>query len=204
MSTYHGYPPGTENILAFDRYDNISAKDHERIRRAGEGSTDCSMTINSPLPSRDAILKNKHNRLDLSRILSTLDMDADMSIDSRYNGGFKHDEADVTIIAYLRQAAEGGESVIGILTDDTDVFVLLVYCATCVLLGSKCLQLPEMHAVSACDTVSYPFNKGKISALNILKAENLLLCTVIRTKNKVHWQLKVAFTKYNIIGVNMD
>ena len=50
-----------------------------------------------------------------------------MSIDSRYNGGFEHDEADVTMIAYLLQAAEGGKAVIRILTDDTDVFVLLVY-----------------------------------------------------------------------------
>ncbi len=113
--------------------------------------------------------------------------------DNRYNGGSEHDEADVTMIAYLLQAAEGGKSVIRILTDDTDVFVLLVYWvwkmqlhsavqmerwnwmvidinATCLLLGSKCLQLPGMHAISGCDTVSYPFNKGKISALNILKA----------------------------------
>ena len=93
----------------------------------GEGSTDYNLTINSPLPSRDAILKNKHNRLELSRILSTLDMDADMSIDSRYNGCLEHDEADVTMIAYLLQAAESVKSVIRILTDDTDVFVLLVY-----------------------------------------------------------------------------
>ena len=42
--------------------------------------------------------------------------------------------------------------------------------ATCLLLGSKCQKLPGMHAISGCDTVSYPFNKGKISALNILKA----------------------------------
>ena len=124
LSTYHGYSPGTEKILAFDRYDDISAKDHERIRRAGDGSTDCSLTTNSPLPSREAILKNKYNRLGLSCILSTLDMDAYMSIDIRYNVGFKHDEADVTIITYLLQAAESGESVIRILTDDTDVFVL--------------------------------------------------------------------------------
>ena len=116
-----------------------------------------------------------------------------MSIDSSYNGGFEHDEADVTMIAYLLQAAESGKSVIRILTDDSDVFVLLVYWVwkmqlhsavqmerwngvvidingTCLLLGSKCLQLPGMHAISGCDTVSYPFNKGKISALNILKA----------------------------------
>ena len=42
--------------------------------------------------------------------------------------------------------------------------------ATCLLLGVKCLQLPGMHAIIGCDTVSYPFIKGKISALNILKA----------------------------------
>ena len=58
LSSYHGYPPGTEKILVFDRYDNIPAKDHERIQRGGG---DCSLTINSPLPSRDAILKNKHD-----------------------------------------------------------------------------------------------------------------------------------------------
>ena len=182
-----------KRLLVFDRYADISAKDHERVRRGGEGSTDYNLTVNSPLPSGDAILKNTHNKLELSRILSTLDMDADMSIDSRYNGGFEHDEADVTMIAYLLQAAESGKLVIRILTDDTDVFVLLVYWvwqiqlnsavqmerwngvviyinATCLFLGSKCLQLPGMHAISGCDTVAYPFNKGKISALNILKA----------------------------------
>ena len=116
-----------------------------------------------------------------------------MQIDSRYNGGFEHDEADVTMIAYLLQAAESEKSVIRILTDDTDVFVLLVHWvwkmelhsavqmerwngvvininATWLLLGCKCLQLPVMHAISGCDTVSFPFNEGKISALNIPKA----------------------------------
>ena len=49
------------------------------------------------------------------------------TIDSSYNGGFEHDKAGVTMIAYLLQAAESGKSLIRILTDDTDVFVLLVY-----------------------------------------------------------------------------
>ena len=108
LTSYHGYPPGTEKILVFERNYDISAKDHETPWWCGF-YTDYNLTINSPLPSRDAILKNKHE-VDLSRILSTLDMDADMSIDSRYNGGFKHDEADVTMIAYLLQAAESGKS----------------------------------------------------------------------------------------------
>ena len=44
--------------------------------------------------------------------------------------------------------------------------------ATCNELGPKCLQLLGMHALSGCDTVSYPFNKGKVAALNVLKASN--------------------------------
>ena len=50
LSSHHGYSPGTEKILVFDRYDDISAKGHERIRRGGEGSTDYNLTINRPLP----------------------------------------------------------------------------------------------------------------------------------------------------------
>ena len=49
LSSYHGYPAGTAKILVFDRYDDISAKGHERIRRGGEGSADYNLTINSPL-----------------------------------------------------------------------------------------------------------------------------------------------------------
>ena len=55
LSSYHGYSPGTENIMVFDRYDDVSAKDHERIRRGGEGSTSYNLTVNSSLPNRDAI-----------------------------------------------------------------------------------------------------------------------------------------------------
>ena len=42
--------------------------------------------------------------------------------------------------------------------------------AACLQLGTKCLQLPAIYTISGCDTVSYPFNKGKIRALNVLKA----------------------------------
>lgn len=116
-------------------------------------------------------------------------------MDSRDDSIYGHDEADVTMIAFLLQAAEVGKDVVRILSDDTDVLVLLIYwvwkmqlhscCkiqmeswngvvininATYFQLGSNCLQLLGMHAISGRDTVSYPFNKGKISALNALKA----------------------------------
>ena len=58
-----------KKILVFDKY-HVSAKDHERMRRAGLGSSN-DLTVNTPLPSRDAIMRNKHNKLQLSKVLST-------------------------------------------------------------------------------------------------------------------------------------
>ena len=49
------YQP-TEVLVIFDRYDDRSAKDHERIRCAGEGSVNYNITTSSKLPCRDAIM----------------------------------------------------------------------------------------------------------------------------------------------------
>jgi len=48
-------------------------------------------------------------------------------VDSRGDGGFTQDKADVTMIAYMLQAAEFGKDVIRILSDYTGVFVMLEY-----------------------------------------------------------------------------
>ena len=40
--------------------------------------------------------------------------------------------------------------------------------ATVDKLGDKCGQLPGMHALSGCDTVSYHYGKGNMSALKVL------------------------------------
>jgi hypothetical protein len=83
-----------------------------------------------------------------------------------------------------------------ILSDDTDVFVLLVYwcwkagvsChvqmekwdgsvldinATVANLGDKYKGILGMHALSGCDTVSYPNGKGKLSALKVLNQTDI-------------------------------
>ena len=109
-------------------------------------------------------------------------------MDSGDGGVFTRDKADVTII-------ELGKDVIRILSDDIDVFVMLVYWVckiqlhcngqmerwngvvvdiheACSELGPKCLQLMGMHVLNGCETVSYPinFNKGKISTVKNLQA----------------------------------
>ena len=40
--------------------------------------------------------------------------------------------------------------------------------ATVEKLGDTCGQLPGMHTLSGCDTVSYPYGNGKNSALKVL------------------------------------
>ena len=108
------------------------------------------------------------------------------------------------------------------LSDDTDVFVLLVYwvyradlellCkvqmerwdrtvlninATCEDLGPKCLQLLGMHALSGCDTTSYPYGKGKISALNTLLAQDFPgLADVLGEVDATHTDLVEATTPF--------
>ena len=69
---------------------------------------------------------NKHNKRELSRVLSLFKIGPNVTMDSRCDGAFTHDEADVTMIAYMLQAAEFGKDVIRILSDDTDVSVMLV------------------------------------------------------------------------------
>ena len=93
--------------------------------------------------------------------------------------------------SFLLEAAKSGQKVICILSDDTDVFVLLAYwvnwtdlqCkvqmerwdgsvldinAICADLGQKWLQLLCIHVLSGCDTTSYPYGKGNVTALNTM------------------------------------
>ena len=91
----------------------------------------------------------------------------------------------------MLEAAYSSAETVRIVCDDTIVFVLLVYWtwrknigkniqmekwddtvltirATMDKLGCKCGQLPGMHSLSDCATVSYPYGKGKKSALKVL------------------------------------
>ena len=93
--------------------------------------------------------------------------------------------------SFLLEANKSSQNVICILRDDTDVFVLLAYwvnradlqckvemerCdgsvldinAICADHGQKYLQLLRMHALSGCDTTSYPDGKGNVIALNTM------------------------------------
>ena len=176
-----------------DRYyeDEPTAKVHERMRRAGTGSKDFHLTPNTPLPCREAILKNSKNKSLLARILCGYPLQNNVQLVNKLDCLVTHEEADITLCSYMLEAAVSRGETIRIVCDDTDVFVLLVYwtwrkiirkniqmekwdgtvldiCATVDKWGDTCGQLPGMHALSGCDTVSYPYGKGKKSALKVL------------------------------------
>ena len=99
------------------------------------------------------------------------------------------------MVSFMIDAVRDGKKVIRILSDDTDVFVVLIFWVRklsikalaqmekwdgtvlnindiVAALGDRSLQLRGMHAVTGCDTVSYPFNKGKLTALSKLREGN--------------------------------
>ena len=181
--------------------------------------------INSTLPNSDTFLKNKHKTLQLSRVFGIFDISAAVTIDTQDTGVFGHEEMGVTIISYVLQAVGEGNNVVGVLCDDTDVFMLLVFwmwmnqlvdkCQmqmdrcdgavlninqTCTALGSKCLQLLEMLPLTGCDTTSFPFNKGKVSALRVLEAGYFPgLFHVLREEDAMQWDLLQVGLSYFLL-----
>ena len=110
-------------------------------------------------------------------------------------GLFNHEEADVLMVSFMIDAVRDGKKAVRILSDDTDVFVILIFWVQklsikalvqmekwdgtvlhinnmVAALGDTSLQLLGMHAVTGCDTVSYPFNKGKLTALSKFREGN--------------------------------
>ena len=117
--------------------------------------------------------------------------------------------------SFLLEAAKSGQNVIGILRDDTDVFVLLAYWVNwaglhckvqaehwagsvfginviCADLGQKCLQLLCMHALSGCDTISYPYGKGNVTALNTMVSRIYQCLAIIGDIDTTHTELMNA------------
>ena len=89
--------------IIFDRYGNVSAKDHERSRRAGGAvPAEYNLTLTSPLPNRDIIMKSKAKKRLISRLLCTCTMDSHILMVGEDEGLLNHDEADVLMISYMR------------------------------------------------------------------------------------------------------
>ena len=55
--------------VMFDRYDGVSAKDHERLRRPGDRTRPYHLATNTPLPARKYVMGNNDNKMQLIQLL---------------------------------------------------------------------------------------------------------------------------------------
>ena len=171
--------------ILFDRYDKNSIKSHERQRRAKSCvPRQYVLSCNTILPARDVFMKSDANKTQLIKCLCNVDINnphLHLIGDTRV---YQHEEADVKIISYLLQICPHHKHV-QVLADDADIFVMLVYfiwyykalacismrkyngkiidiTTTVAKLGNKCSDILRVHALSGCDTVSYPYGKGMV------------------------------------------
>ena len=80
------------------------------------------LTSSTILPCRDAILHNK-----LTSIICEDSVTNNIQLINKQNCSVSHCQADITLCSYMLKAVEDGAETIRILSDDTDIFVLLVY-----------------------------------------------------------------------------
>ena len=177
-----------------------------------KGAVNYNIT-SSKLPCCDAIMNSKANKKALIRVLSTFNLGNKVTMVGREESVYNNGEAEITIISYLLEAVKNGKNFVRVISDDIDVFVLLIFwvwklqitarvqldrwCGAILninesssLLGANSLQLLCMHAFSGCDSVSYPFGHGKATALKVLKsADHSGLYSVFGEQSTNHQQL---------------
>ena len=120
-------PLDSEKLIIFDRYEETSAKGHERQRRAGAGSAEYNIDLSTNLPGRDAIMKNTINKQRLYHLLYMNSFGEITFTIGKDNYFVEHEEDDIIMISYVLKAGRDGKQCTRILGDDTDVFVLLFF-----------------------------------------------------------------------------
>ena len=89
-------PSDPHKKVIFDKYNMNTAKEHERQRRAGEGSTEYNIVLNTTLAGRDSIMKNTANKRKLCNLLCTYDLGPKIDLVCKQDTTVEHDEADVS------------------------------------------------------------------------------------------------------------
>ncbi len=220
-------------FLVFDRYYDYSIKSYTRTsRKIKKAHTGHKLRTTTPLPSQQTILTTTENKVQLIDILceqiqekaKDLPRDDDAFnhrllitgsgtsptevrmgvVITRTDMRTTHEEADVIIAQQMVCAATESSSCITIVSDDTDVFVLLLHFyqlkhLTCTLLmqgtssqrtvvdigatatkhASIVQHVLAAHALSGCDTVACLYGNGKARAIKVLQKG----CTLLNLGN---------------------
>ena len=116
----------SKKLLISDKYEETPcANDHERVRKGR--ASEIMLTSSTILPCRDVILHNASNKNKLISILCEDSVTNNIQLINKQNCSVSHCEADITLCSYILKAVEDGAETIRILSDDTDICVLLVF-----------------------------------------------------------------------------
>ena len=206
-----------DTYLIFDRYHDNSIKRATRTARAGkEASRRMKLGLKTPLPAQKIVLTVTENKIQLINLIcSYIANHVELLGDHRliltgqdptpievFEGKLKlrhdlyttHEEADVVIVQQVVHVATAGSSSVKVISDDTDVFVLLLHYyqsenlkCDLVMTGTSHGRtsmdvkasvakfaniIPELlsaHALTGCDTVSCFYGIGKATVVKCLK-----------------------------------
>ena len=206
--------------LVFDRYHKPSTKDQTRTARQGtDHASRChTLSLHTPLPSQKVVLTVSENKVQLiallcqhiishchmlptsHRLVVTSQDPTPFEVNQgvilqRHDMRNRHEEADVIIVNQVVHLANDGMSSLKVISDDTDVFILLIHHyaeqkLSCDLVMSSTIsgrtvidikattdrhkdiadQLLSAHALSGCDTVSQLYGIGKGTVLKAVRS----------------------------------
>ena len=212
----------TEVYLVFDRYIEYSTKGATRRARGAGGCKNYKLSYLSPLPTQTQVLNNPQNKMQLIAIIieklkeglkdehdfhklvvtgqdsCPLELYKGLCI-QRQDLANNHEEADVVVASQAMYAASTESKTVGVLADDTDIYVVLLYHykglkltskmfmvptkqgrivtdikLTAEHLGNLCLQLLPAHALTGCDQVCTYYGIGKAKMLKVVKDSKTL------------------------------
>ena len=72
-------------------------------------------------------MNSKANKKTLVRVHSTYNLGNNVTMVGRDESMYSHNEADIVIISYLLEAVTNGKNIVRVISDDTDIFLLLIF-----------------------------------------------------------------------------
>ena len=212
--------------LVFDRYYEYSSKSVTRSARNADASRVHMLQATTTLPSQKVALTVTENKRQIMDIICT-ELAQDKEFHQRCTKEHKllitgqsrtpteigkggvvilrrdldttHEEADIIIVQQMLLAAKENPTAITVISDDTDVFILLLHCyledglqMTVTMespISGRAVRdigktvskhkdiIPDLlavHALSGCDTVACCFGIGKGTALKVLRSGHTL------------------------------
>lgn len=179
---------GFNAVVVFDGYNSPSTKDHEHLRRSKSVTPNIKFSFSTPVTTKqtDFLTNNNNKKLFIDQLKLYLQEKEIVALQAR-------NDADILIVDTAISQSKNKDSTV-VVGDDTDLLVLLVgkqfLHKNMYMLKPGNSRVPDkvfdinliqkklgpiretlliLHALSGCDTTSYPYRKGKKTIFNCLR-----------------------------------